>query len=55
MSMAALEKETISRSTPSNLEGLSEVKSDIKKIDKSMLRRGRVKKIKAWREKNIYQ
>ena len=29
--MATLEKETISRSTPSNLEGLSEVKSGIKK------------------------
>ena len=31
MATATLEKETISRSTPSNLEGLSEVKSDIKK------------------------
>jgi len=44
MSMAALEKETISRSTPSNLEGLSEVKSDIKKIVPNMIKRGRVKR-----------
>ena len=31
MSMPTLDMEMVSRSTPSNLEGLSEVKSDIKK------------------------